>query len=49
MQTAVSDDQYIFTRLNRLFDFMPSSETLSHQLFPKPPTAHDGESSAHRS
>ena len=41
-QTSISDDQYIFTRLNRVLDFMPSSNTLTHQLFPKPPTVHDG-------
>eukprot|EP00794_Sanderia_malayensis_P000407 gene407-1042_t len=29
-ETPLSDDQYIFTRLNALLDYMPSSSTLTH-------------------
>ncbi|XP_070190368.1 uncharacterized protein [Littorina saxatilis] len=36
--TLLGDDQYIFTRLNKIFDVMPSTKTLSHKLFPRPPT-----------
>ncbi|XP_025098007.1 LOW QUALITY PROTEIN: dynein gamma chain, flagellar outer arm-like [Pomacea canaliculata] len=38
VETLLGDDQYIFTRLNRIFDVMPSTPTLSHKLFPRPPT-----------
>ncbi|XP_074662754.1 uncharacterized protein LOC141915202 [Tubulanus polymorphus] len=41
-ETILAVDQYVFTRLNRLLDCMPSSDTLSHQLFPRPPTPFDG-------
>uniref|UniRef100_A0A2C9K4Z2 AAA+ ATPase domain-containing protein n=1 Tax=Biomphalaria glabrata TaxID=6526 RepID=A0A2C9K4Z2_BIOGL len=37
-QTLLGDDQYVFTRLNKIFDAMPVSPTLSHKLFPRPPT-----------
>ncbi|XP_055889445.1 dynein axonemal heavy chain 8-like isoform X4 [Biomphalaria glabrata] len=36
--TLLGDDQYVFTRLNKIFDAMPVSPTLSHKLFPRPPT-----------
>ncbi|XP_023932050.1 dynein heavy chain 8, axonemal-like [Lingula anatina] len=38
----LGDDQYVFTRLNRVFDNMPQSENLSHKLFPRPPTPFEG-------
>lgn len=38
VETLLGDDQYIFTRLNKIFDVMPSTPTLSHKLFPRPPT-----------
>ncbi|CAL1527205.1 unnamed protein product [Lymnaea stagnalis] len=38
VETLLGDDQYIFTRLNKIFDAMPASATLSHKLFPRPPT-----------
>ncbi|XP_035829673.1 dynein heavy chain 5, axonemal isoform X2 [Aplysia californica] len=38
IETLLGDDQYIFTRLNKVFDSMPASPTLSHKLFPRPPT-----------
>ena len=41
-QTLLGDDQYVFTRLNRVFDGMPSTETLSHKLFPRPPSPFEG-------
>ena len=41
-QTLLGDDQYIFTRLNKVFDSMPASPTLSHKLFPRPPTPFAG-------
>ncbi|BFZ10055.1 hypothetical protein BsWGS_13094 [Bradybaena similaris] len=37
-ETALGDDQYVFTRLNKVFDAMPSSSSLSHQLLPHPVT-----------
>ncbi|XP_067674368.1 uncharacterized protein [Haliotis asinina] len=36
--TLLGDDQYVFTRLNKVFDAMPSTVTLSHKLFPRPPS-----------
>ncbi|WAR07685.1 hypothetical protein MAR_017643, partial [Mya arenaria] len=36
--TLLGDDQYVFTRLNKVFDAMPSTETLSHKLFQRPPS-----------
>ncbi|XP_041355189.1 dynein gamma chain, flagellar outer arm-like isoform X3 [Gigantopelta aegis] len=36
--TLLGDDQYVFTRLNKVFDVMPSSPSLSHKLFPRPPS-----------
>lgn len=42
VETLLGDDQYVFTRLNKVFDAMPSSDTLSHKLFPRPPTPFDG-------
>ena len=42
LQTILGDDQYIFTRLNKVYDAMPSSSTLSHHLFPRPPSPFDG-------
>lgn len=41
-QTLLGDDQYVFTRLNKVFDSMPSTTTLSHKMFPRPPTPFDG-------
>ncbi|XP_059166583.1 dynein axonemal heavy chain 8-like [Physella acuta] len=38
IETLLGDDQYIFTRLNKIFDSMPATPTLSHKLFPRPPT-----------
>ncbi|GFN75495.1 dynein beta chain, ciliary [Plakobranchus ocellatus] len=38
IETLLGDDQYIFTRLNKIFDSMPTTPTLSHKLFPRPPT-----------
>ncbi|XP_076466964.1 uncharacterized protein LOC143298129 [Babylonia areolata] len=38
VETLLGDDQYVFTRLNKIFDAMPSTPTLSHKLFPRPPT-----------
>ncbi|KAK6987321.1 dynein heavy chain 5 axonemal, partial [Biomphalaria glabrata] len=38
IETLLGDDQYVFTRLNKIFDAMPVSPTLSHKLFPRPPT-----------
>ncbi|KAK6187606.1 hypothetical protein SNE40_005595 [Patella caerulea] len=38
VETLLGDDQYIFTRLNKIFDVMPSSPTLTHKLFPRPPS-----------
>ncbi|XP_060567478.1 dynein axonemal heavy chain 5-like [Ruditapes philippinarum] len=40
--TLLGDDQYVFTRLNRVFDSMPSTDTLTHKLFPRPPTPFEG-------
>ncbi|XP_061168558.1 uncharacterized protein LOC133177606 [Saccostrea echinata] len=40
--TLLGDDQYVFTRLNKVFDSMPSTNTLSHKMFPRPPTPFDG-------
>ncbi|XP_053397319.1 dynein axonemal heavy chain 5-like isoform X6 [Mercenaria mercenaria] len=40
--TLLGDDQYVFTRLNRVFDGMPSTDTLSHKLFPRPPSPFEG-------
>ncbi|KAI8520697.1 hypothetical protein Bbelb_004510 [Branchiostoma belcheri] len=37
-ETLLGDDQYIFTRLNSVYDIMPSSPTLSHVVSPRPPT-----------
>ncbi|ESO89151.1 hypothetical protein LOTGIDRAFT_229063 [Lottia gigantea] len=42
VETLLGDDQYIFTRLNKIFDAMPSSPTLTHKLFPRPPTPFKG-------
>lgn len=42
LKTLLGDDQYIFTRLNKIFDSMPSTPTLSHKLFPRPPTPFSG-------
>ncbi|KAK3577475.1 hypothetical protein CHS0354_032326 [Potamilus streckersoni] len=42
VETLLGDDQYVFTRLNKIYDGMPSSETLMHKLFPRPPTPFDG-------
>lgn len=42
LQTLLGDDQYIFTRLNKVFDAMPASKSLTHQLFPRAPTPFDG-------
>jgi len=44
LQTLLGDEQYVFTRLNKVFDAMPSTDTLSHKLFPKPPTPFQGKS-----
>ena len=41
-QTLLGDDQYVFTRINKVFDAMPSTDTLSHKLFPRPPSPFDG-------
>lgn len=41
-QTLLGDDQYVFTRLNKVLDAMPSSDTLIHKLFPRPPSPFDG-------
>ncbi|CAH1799095.1 unnamed protein product [Owenia fusiformis] len=38
VETLIGEDQYVFTRLNKIYDAMPSSKTLSHKLFPRPPT-----------
>ncbi|XP_052807484.1 dynein axonemal heavy chain 5-like isoform X7 [Mya arenaria] len=40
--TLLGDDQYVFTRLNKVFDAMPSTETLSHKLFQRPPSPFEG-------
>ncbi|KAL5010133.1 hypothetical protein ScPMuIL_012438 [Solemya velum] len=42
VETLLGDDQYVFTRLNKVLDAMPSSDTLVHQLFPRPPSPFDG-------
>ncbi|KAL4232681.1 hypothetical protein ACF0H5_007369 [Mactra antiquata] len=42
VETLLGDDQYVFTRLNRVFDGMPSTDTLSHKLFPRPPSPFEG-------
>ncbi|XP_052708586.1 uncharacterized protein LOC128183562 isoform X10 [Crassostrea angulata] len=44
--TLLGDDQYVFTRLNKVFDSMPSTLTLSHKMFPRPPTPFDGPAQA---
>ena len=44
LQTVLGDDQYVFTRLNRVYDAMPASQSLTHQLFPRAPTPFDGQS-----
>lgn len=41
-QTLLGDDQYVFTRLNKVLDSMPSTDTLSHKLFPRPPSPFEG-------
>ncbi|XP_066278010.1 uncharacterized protein [Branchiostoma lanceolatum] len=41
-ETLLGDDQYIFTRLNSVYDIMPSSPTLSHVISPRPPTPYGG-------
>ena len=41
-QTLLGDDQYVFTRLNKIYDNMPSSESLNHTLFPRAPTPLEG-------
>ncbi|OWF37572.1 Dynein heavy chain 5, axonemal [Mizuhopecten yessoensis] len=46
IETLLGDEQYVFTRLNKVFDAMPSTETLSHKLFPKPPTPFHGPAKA---
>ncbi|CAK8694917.1 unnamed protein product [Clavelina lepadiformis] len=38
-EAVLGDDQYIFTRLNAIYDFLPESSTLSHKLYPRPPTS----------
>lgn len=45
-QTLMGDDQYIFTRLNKIYDAMPTSESLTHKLFPRAPTPFNGEYSS---
>jgi len=42
LQTLLGDDQYVFTRLNKVFDAMPSTKSLQHKMFPRPPTPFDG-------
>ncbi|XP_070568705.1 dynein axonemal heavy chain 5-like isoform X4 [Ptychodera flava] len=44
--TNLGDDQYVFTRLNAIFDAMPESNTLSHALMERPPTPQTGPSLA---
>ena len=41
-QALLGDDQYVFTRLNKIYDNMPSSESLNHMLFPRAPTPLEG-------
>ncbi len=41
-QTVLGEDQYVLTRLNKLYDSMPSSESLVHPLFSSPPTTLKG-------
>ncbi|XP_077973667.1 uncharacterized protein LOC120348568 isoform X2 [Styela clava] len=36
---VIGNDQYIFTRLNQIYDAQPESKTLSHKLYPQPPTS----------
>lgn len=33
---------YVFTRLNKVYDAMPSTKSHSNKLFPRPPTPFDG-------
>ncbi|XP_052089132.1 uncharacterized protein LOC127725852 isoform X10 [Mytilus californianus] len=42
VETLLGDDQYVFTRLNKVFDAMPSNKSLQHKMFPRPPTPFDG-------
>ena len=41
-QALLGDDQYVFTRLNKVFDSMPTSKSLTHKLFPRAPTPFKG-------
>lgn len=41
-ELVLANDQYVFTRINLIYDHMPSSRTLSHLAFPRPPTPLDG-------
>nr|CAB3238692.1 dynein heavy chain 8, axonemal-like [Phallusia mammillata] len=40
-EAVIGEDQYIFTRLNTIYDFLPETSSLSHKLYPRPPTALD--------
>lgn len=42
LQTALGDDMYVFTRLNKVYDAMPATQSHSNKLFPRPPTPFDG-------
>ncbi|XP_064629693.1 uncharacterized protein LOC135488785 isoform X2 [Lineus longissimus] len=43
-ETILGDDQYVFTRLNKVFDAMPASETLTNKevVFKRPLTPFNG-------
>ena len=42
VQADLGVDQYIFTRLNKVFDEMPNSASLKHDLFQRPPAPLSG-------